>query len=262
MRQVILSVAMLSVFALGCGKDQPSGGPPGEPTTQGPTTPAGVSDLATAKPDVTMTAAAWVAEFREGKEAAKSKYAGKVIELSGVVLHMMEEFPMETMSLSLGAEHGYFLVNCRVDVASCWEKVVIGTEVTIRGKLSESGTIVNELMPATVVKVGRNPGEVMSAVDFAKRVQGGALTPKEGEEKKDRWLYVKGEVFSKDVLSDSSSRVVLKGDGNRNVICWVPKEAEQRVATLKLGQQITVLGELSAFSAGWRNLVLRDVMFR
>lgn len=269
---VRLSLLLLTAVALGCGKDDSDKGttpppgtlPPPGPTGPGPTGPGtkpqmSEAELLAAKPDHTVTPAAWHAEFKADKEAAGKKYAGKVIELTGTVATVAENEDAGISFVHLKVDKDIFGVRCATKDMALWEKVVDGCEVTVRGKLADGAIFAGELLPAAVVKVDKNPSLSATAADLVKQFKADAT--KLGDSHNGKWVYVEGEFVSSGEVKNGGIYFVLKGDADCPIKCHVPLDAEKRMKTLRPGQKLKVLGQFYAFK-GDKELSLSMCRFK
>jgi hypothetical protein len=240
------SALLLSVLmtAFGCGQKE-TGGPESK-TDSGVTAPGEPgTDLATAKPDVTMKAADWHAEFKKDKGAARAKYIGKIIELTGHVSVVDQVAGVTFIHLEEGIDAlGVQGVRCGFKDPNLWERVSVGSDVIVRGRLPEQQQdlfLPGELMPVHVVRVdNRSPS--VTAAELAERFLKDQEALKEKWDSK--WVYVEGEFVRSGMTPHGGLEFVLKGSGKVQVKCLVPGDAEKRVRALKPGQKVKVLGEL------------------
>lgn len=232
---------VLALALTGCGK-KAADDKPGDKQTE---KPEDGSDLATAKPDVTMTADAWHAEFKKDKKAAEAKYKGKVIQLTGTV---------SGVGQNLDAGIGYLLLKVKGDLLGVrgttkevdfWERVPEGADVTVRGRVPDMGFLTGELFPIHVVSVDKNPSRTFTAADLA------AEFKKDKEKLKaawdDKWVYVEGEFARTGKSLGGAEQIVLKGAGGLDIKCSIPADAKTLASKLKPGQKVKVLGQLSIY---------------
>jgi exonuclease VII large subunit len=244
-----LFLAVLTAAA-GCGKRGPSGADgKGDPDETG-------ADLAAAKPDVTMKAADWHAEFKKDDKAAKAKYAGKVVELTGQAGNVVQNADAGVAFIHLKVDKDFLGVRCGTKDMNVWEKVAEGSDVTVRGRLPEFGLFTGELMPVHVVSVGKNPAGTMTAAELAGRFEKDKEKLK--EEWDGKWVYVEGEFVRSGTNKDGVLQFVLKGAGKTEVTCSAPADAKKQVAALKPGQKVKALGQLGVYD----DVSLQMTLFR
>lgn len=250
MKTKLALLLLLTTFAAGCGKkDTPGGG--------GPDGKGGAAvDYSTATPDVTMKAADWHAEFKKDEKAAKAKYAGKLVELSGKVTSVVQNLDAGVVFLHLKVDGDVLGVRCGINDVNAWEKVPEGADVVVRGKLPEFGFLTGELMPVQVIRVDNNPTTTFTAADLAGQF---AKEPAQLKEKwADKWVYVEGEFVRSETSKNGILQIVLKGDGKAEIKCSVGSDAKKQVEAMKPGQKVKVLGQLSVYD----DVSLQMAMFR
>ena len=261
-RLTSLFSALLVVTLAGCGKDdKPTpGGPVAGPNTQQPQPsdpkppvdpqpkppgdpqpkPANPGDdLSKVKPDLTMSAEEYDKQFGKNDDEARAghaKVAGKVVELTGVVDrigHPGHNLPYVSLKGKYG--QGY------MTDPLYWEKVSSGCEVTIRGKVSQMGSV-GELRSVQIIKAGRNPAESFTATAIAKEFKTDLPASKKRE---DKWVYVEGDfVTFQKAKNGFRYEFTLKGDGDTNVVCDTDAGEKSRLEELKPGQKVKVLGKV------------------
>lgn len=232
---------VLALALTGCGK-KAADDKPGDKQTE---KPEDGSDLATAKPDVTMTAEAWHAEFKKDEKAAKAKYMGKVVQLTGKVWTLAQNIDAGITFVHLKVENDLFGVRGGTKDLNLWERVPEGAEVTIRGRLPDMGVMTGELFPIHVVSVDKNPSRTFTAAELAIEFK------KDKEKLKaawgDKWVYVEGEFVRTIKSQHGSEQIVLKGAGGVDIKCAFPMDANALASKLKPGQKVKVLGQLSIY---------------
>ncbi len=233
---------LVGLTAPGCGKKeelpakgaaQGDGGGKGEPASK-----------ALGKPDVTMDAAAWHAEFKKDADAARAKYKDKVIELSGTVDAVMPSPFGDSGNVFLEVPKETIGVQCRTTEVKPWKKVSPGSKVKIRGKVSEFGR--GELVQAEIVEAGLNPGVVISAEQLAKEF----VADRAAARKKyhDKWAYVTGDVLERTSEKYCWVLLKLKGEGDVTVNCCFGEGAYKKpVEPIKAGSKVDVFGRLSVY---------------
>jgi hypothetical protein len=231
-----LVLAVLMAVA-GCGKKDPTGDGKGGPDEA-------AADLATAKPDVTTTAAEWHAEFKKDDKAAKAKYAGKVVELTGKATSVLQNLDAGMAFIHLAVEKDFLGVRCDTKDLNVWEKVSPGSEVTVRGRLAEGGFLTGELMPVHIVSVKGQAGS-MTATELAEQFT--KEKDKLKEKWDDKWAYVEGEFVRSDTSKNGILYLLLKGSGGVDVKCFVGADSKKQVEKLKPGQKVKVLGQVSVY---------------
>jgi hypothetical protein len=204
--------------------------------------PAKEKDLSDAKPDFVLDAKAWSEEWREGLAAARAKYRGKVIDLSGEVDSFVDGAG-EPAELRLKAAEGRLGARCLTVDRQPWAKVAPGSKVKIRGMLASHGST---LSPSYIIWAGPNPALLISSQDLAKQF----AADREGTAPKfhDKWIYVDGEVVEKMPPKGAAMAVLkLKGEAKEDepvrVDCIFTGESDRAVERVKVGARVKVLGK-------------------
>jgi hypothetical protein len=240
----------------GCGKTQEQAAP----TPAGPSAPGGDSDkakpkvdLAKASPDVTTDAESWHAEWKKDAEAARKKYKGKIVELSGVVEHPDDDPYGRIGYIWLKAKSDILGPRCALDDTAPWLKVGPGCTIKIRGTVPDFG-LSGDLYPCVIVESSPTTCLEITAARLAKEFAADKKAALDKYEKK--WLIVEGELTGKEPSKIDEGRFIyltLKGDGAVNVRCYIANNSDyQRKANedLEVGQKMKVCGELGTDAKG------------
>lgn len=241
----VLAFVLFAALA-GCGKNDKATNT--DPPTNGKNTPGKLdetgADLAAAKPDVTMSAADWHAEFKKDAKAAKAKYKDKVIELTGRAASVLQNPDAGVGFVHLKVEKDILGVRGSTKDLLIWEKVSEGADVTIRGRVPEFQILTGELYPIHIVGV-KNLAPTTTAAELA------ADYAKDKEKFKaawdDKWVYLEGEFVRAGKSKSDYEEIVLKGAGDRDIHCTIPADAKGLAAKLRPGQKVKVLGQVSVF---------------
>src|SRR5262245_30897758 len=182
-RRFVLLV--VGLCAAGCGQRAPvpTDGP-GKPSPDAPPTPA-VASLE--KPDFTLDAAAWREEWKKDRTAAKKKYTGKVVELTGEVVFVMVQFEGSIAGGDLrsgpggwvnlkGAQEG-FPVQCITTDPQPWLTVSEGSKVRVRGRAGKVDA--EELVDCIIVEAGPNPALTATVEQITRDVAADSAAAKE-----------------------------------------------------------------------------------
>jgi hypothetical protein len=248
MKAVNVFAVVLCAALAGCGKkDATTSDPPADgknkPGAPGKLDETG-ADLATAKPDVTMSAADWHAEFKKDAKAAQTKYKDKVIELTGRAGSVLQNLDAGVSFVHLKVEKDILGVRGSNKDLSLWEKVSEGADVTIRGRVPEFQILTGELYPIHIVSV-KNLAPTLTAAELA------ADFAKDKEKLKqkwdDKWVYLEGEFLRAGKSKSDYEEIVLKGAGTQDIHCTIPADAKKQAAKLKPGQKVKVLGQMSIY---------------
>jgi hypothetical protein len=241
-----LVIGMLLVIGAtpGCGKKEEPPAKGGAPEGGGKENEKAAQSLG--KPDVTMTAEQWNAEWEKDKAAAEAKYKGKVVELSGTVQGADDDPYGQVGYVYLKAKGNLIGVRCATTDKKPWIKVSPGSEAKIRGKVPEAG-LPGDLFPAEIVHAGPNPGVVITAKELTKDY----AADRAAAEKKynDKWAYVSGEVAEKTESKFCKVLLKLKGEGDLTVNCCTGAGGNfKTLDALKAGAHVSMYGRLSVFS--------------
>jgi hypothetical protein len=210
------------------------------------TSPAGAGKKTTppplGKPDLVVSPEQWAADFKKDSQAARAKYKGKVIEMSGTVSLARPDPYGLCGYISLDVPNDAFGVRCVLADLKPWKKVSPGSKVTVRGKSSD--LIAGDIRPCEVVKAGPNPGVVISAQELARQF---AADRKQARQKyNEKWAYIKGEVMEKTAKPGQAS-FKLKGADGIAVTCSTGDAYKKMVTEVKVGAQVEAFGQLQIF---------------
>src|SRR5947207_99968 len=125
---------LVTLAAPGCSKKEGppvKGSPPAAEGGQKESPPQALG-----KADVTVTPAAWHAEFKKDPEAAKAKYKDKVVEMSGEVTGVRPDPYGAVGIMDLDVPNDAFGVKCMLADLKPWTKVSAGSKVDVFGQLS------------------------------------------------------------------------------------------------------------------------------
>ena len=201
---------------------------------------SGAPVQALGKPDVTITPAQWRAEFKKDAAAARAKYKGKVIEMSGTVDSARPDPYGLCGYINLEVANDFEGVRCVLTDKTPWKKVSPGSKVKVRGMSSD--VIAGDLKPCEIIEAGPNPGVVVTAPELAR--QFAADRRAANQKYDDKWAYVKGEVTEK--TSSKGCAVLLKLKGEKDVIvtCCFGEAYKAGLEAVKVGSQVDVYGRL------------------
>jgi hypothetical protein len=93
------------------------------------------ADIASQTPVATLSASELFRAFSEDEAAANLKYAGKVVEISGVI-YSAEEGSQGDLNILFMDENEMFGVACTIDQYENMDKLSEGQEITIKGECS------------------------------------------------------------------------------------------------------------------------------
>jgi hypothetical protein len=219
-----------------------------------PVTPAAASSVPdwqkpvdVSKPvDLQVAPAVWVADW-EKADAARAKYAGKIIEISGEVADVSAD-PYGSVG------YVYLKTDAKGKTATCctadtypWAKVSPGSKVKVRGTWTPDYSRNGNLSQCVIVEAGPNPALTVSAEQLGKECTAdrSAAVAKYNE----KYAFVEGEVTKVgksdycDVLATLKCDVPLTacmGAGNSS-------SEKERMKALKAGDKLKVYCRISLF---------------
>lgn len=248
-RSAALLGGLLFVVVAGCAKaprtgelTNPLSTAPDQTDSGGtPTTSNKTGDPTHAKTEYSLTAEQYLQEHVKDKAAAKAKYRGKIVELTGTVNGFAYHGRRQAIVL-METSGSPFDVQCATMDKYPWDKVVPGQMVKIRGKWEEFITC--GLTDAVLVDAGKSPATSISAPDLAKAYQ--KDMKKTVEEHKGKYLIVEGELLEP-IVDILHATLVLKGAGNTRVRCWLTLADSDRrevANAMKAGQKIRLFGKI------------------
>jgi hypothetical protein len=217
-------------------------GDPGK--SSGLPTPTG--DLLKGKADFTLDADTWQAEWEKDKKAAKEKYKGKIVELSGVVDRANDDPYLKNGYIYLKLKKSLFGLRCTLDDLAPWLTVAPGCTIMLKGIASDIYSD-GQLYPCVIIQSSPNTCLEITASQLAKEF----TKDKDAAVKKfhDKRLIVEGELASKEPSKLDKGQFIyltLKGDGAVSVRCYVANNTSDRQQandSLKVGQKLKVCGE-------------------
>jgi hypothetical protein len=238
-------------FLAGCGHQPPASvSSSGEvkPTVSEKPKETKPIDLAKAKPDFTPDPKAWFTEWVADDRAAREKYEGKVMELSGDVSEVTAKLDDErqvvqgVIILKAGAKD--HVIRCLTTDRQPWERVSPGSKVKLRGVVPLYAEFPT-LEPCNILEAGPNPAIPISAVQLTQELEDD--TKETSKRYMGKFLIVDGEVVKKQTDGLGLTTAYLKGAEDIPVACKFPHVMRSAAESLKPGQKIKVVGSY----AGW-----------
>jgi hypothetical protein len=227
--------------AVGCGL------PAGTPKPSTPEKPP--ERTVTAKKNLSVTAAALTKECDAGRDAARKKYAGRVLTVEGVVNDPSLEGTDGNPRITLAGFEAPHFVNCYCNQTGRGgvTKLSKGQKVKLTGRFVEASAIDVTLLDCEIVELGPSSGSDISAIK---------LTEEFSKDEKAAVAKYGGKIM---VIEGVVARVALEpGKGIRSAYLEgyderaakpVRVNAEfhfdhaEELATLKPGQKVKVKGE-------------------
>lgn len=245
---LVVSITVLSCGTIGCGDKNSDDGQSDEP------------DLSTMKPDYSLSSVEFSAEYKSDNKAARAKYKGKMIELTGKVVGVGRNAGKEEF-LTLEATKGSFLqVICFTRINDAWLKASPGQTVKLRGYWPPI-VVTAALVKCQILEVQGESCPRLSAEQLAKEFDADSSATAE-KYKKFSHLILDGEVASKEVNKVGAAEVFLKHGGKCRISCIFTAFEKDLTQPLEAGQQITVIGEFSSFSANESSLTLYSCLLK
>jgi hypothetical protein len=238
-----LAGILFVAFAAGCKKSDTTGATGAESKKDGAAAdPKKEAAAPLGKPDVTMDAVAWHAEFKKDNKAAKQKYKGKVVELTGTVRDLTDDPYGNVGYIYLEVKGDILGVRVATKDKKPWLTVAQGSQIKVKGKEPEAG-LPADLFEAEIVDAGPNPA-MLSAEQLAKEYTADrkATAAKYNEKR----VNVEGEVVEKGKSQYCDVQLKLKGAGEITISCCFGGAANtQGLGAAKPGQKLKVFGTLS-----------------
>jgi hypothetical protein len=258
----VLAVAVV-LLAGGCTGQATKTGPkrpepekpaPGKPSGDEPALIPPVEASPAAKdPAFKLAAEDLAKEILADEAGARSKYEGKAVELTGVVLHLNQWTTRYYLSGARKRPEDEEKLNLECQPASegkakPWP-LAAGQKVKVTGRLLYVNTLRTTLEGCTFTALTPSPvhrltaeglaGEYVKSVSAARKKYTGPGASRE--------MLITGVITGTEppTEGDQGGTVYLAGHGGVTVSCYVPKDA---IASLKKGDEVTVRGELSHLS--------------
>jgi tRNA_anti-like len=189
------------------------------------------------KPDFSLTAKDFYQEFKADKESAAAKYAGKVVELKGLMddvgrnatgSYVTLEVPVGTLNY----------VQCFTSSKRPWNKATPGQTVTVRGIYPPMRSLAF-LFDCQIVAATGGGASRFSAAELVREFE----TDPEAE-KFDirRFVVVRGEVVRLDKRELGRTEVQLKASARTHVVCTFAHWEGSDLKDVKPGQEMEALG--------------------
>jgi hypothetical protein len=205
-----------------------------------------VENLDKVEPAFRLTAEEFHKEYEAGKNAAATKYAGKVIELAGEVAGVNRNIGGES-SVTLKVEKDLLGVWCGTADEEPWTKVLPGQKIKIKGKWPEF-PVRAALVHCVFVETGEYLGVRVTAEELAAEY----TADRDGTAKKydKKYLVMTGEVLSKEFNSAGAAGIVLKSGNKVKVTCSFTAFENEQTKRIKVGQRIKVVGQFTSSFTG------------
>jgi hypothetical protein len=251
---------LVSATLVGCGGTPSSSSVPqssneNRPRDGGvvPPPPSGKETRPSASNTPAMDVEAWSAEWEVDKKAAKAKYKGKRIELSGTVGVISSEPYGNGTILYLAVGKWPTEISCYTVQREAWAKVSPGSRIKILGDCEGN----KWLLHCTIVEAGPNPAIVISAQQLAKEFLNDR--EKANEKYKDKWVHIDGTVLAtKPDGTGGAILATLQGEGDFTVRCAMSFEEKEFNASIKVGGRLKALAQVHFLWEDEKQIVLGE----
>lgn len=243
------------IFALlqttGCGKDAPPGKPPigggmrdkvGTESTnpsaaQPAATKAPMPDLAKTKPEQVFTAQEFYDQFKFSQESSK-KYAGKVLEVSGVIALVGRNLQKDAF-IYLKIENDPLGVGCFTAAPQPWSQFSKGQKVTIRG-LRREDAFGASLSSCIVVEKDPTPAIAITAEALEKEYADQFQETIKKYDKKT--MIITGVVEKTELDKYQHLTITMKTTGKVRILCHVKADDKDLLESTNPGHELTLSG--------------------
>jgi hypothetical protein len=211
-----------------------------------------VEDLSKAKSKYVVTADDLFKEYQQDKKAAAAKYANQVVEISGVVMVLDQDYSGRPYVALSAPEKPYQVgTRCYTTDQQPWAKLAPGQKVTLKGRWPPQGSFLWNhvaLNNCVVTGVGPNPAIKMSTQQLVKEFLADTGSAKRKYD--DKWVILNGKVAGKRRDKNGVLIVDVQGEGDVKLACQFGKELEPLVKRVKAGEDLTVLCRVFISDAG------------
>ncbi len=195
--------------------------------------------VADAKLDFSLTSKQFAEECDRDKAAAKAKYTGKVIELSGLMTGIGRNIFEDAFLILEGGKKSLFGVHCFMAEDQPWLKATPGQTVKVKGTASDFGP--PQLVACVITDVSGPRAPTLTAEELAREYAAGQdATHKKYEEKH---LFLSGEIAKVSINKAEVALVTFKTTGQPQVVAKFSPVAKKQTKDLTAGQKIKVLGQ-------------------
>lgn len=235
------------LLVLGCGPNGPVQSttqiqqPPGASTGQAP-----VKDD---KPDFVFDVPTWRDEWKNDREAAKKKYTGKIVELTGEVIYVMVAFEGSLAGRDLRSGPGGWVnlknpngspVTCTTTDPQPWLTVSEGSKIRIRGRAGKAND--EDLVDCVIVEAGPSSALAVTVEEITAAVAADLGAAEKKYDKK--YAHITGEVTEVVKDKDGTVKLKLKGASGVGAYATLGVPAAHRAGTIQVGQTIRLFSEV------------------
>jgi len=202
-----------------------------------------IEDLSKAKADFTMTAPEYCKEFSAITGFAPMKYAGKVVELTGVISGEAGHIGLANGEPYIPVEgNRYHWVQCFTADPQPWLKHATGQTLKLRGRQSSGDKPV--LVDCVILEASANPAIRLTVANLEEQLADGLLTTKKYFGKP---LWLSGEISSLKIDNQGGVNLLLKTGPKLKIQCWIGASERKlaRQMKMKVGDTVTFYGKCS-----------------
>jgi hypothetical protein len=203
----------------------------------------GPPDLSGEKPDFTGTAKDLAKEFSDNQAAAKAKYDGKIVEVTGKVTALEWDNNRRIALVGLDVDDlGNIVFPCRMADPEPWAQLSQGAQARIKGRWAvEEVGFRCILTDATVVAPQANDAPLITAKDLIAAMK---ADPVQTNAKYDgKRLIVEGEIVAKQARKEDGRYLIDLNGGDMKIRCSFQKENNSLGDGLQVGQKVRMYGE-------------------
>lgn len=199
------------------------------------------------KVDFQMTASEWYAEYTKDKIAAKAKYNGKVIELTGDVLMVMFDSERKQTVISLKVENSTTGMLCYALNRDVWQTICEGSQgVKLRGQFAADTLAFGQLASCELLDAGTSVAGKFTALELCEKYQADRKALEQAWDGKR--AYVEGEILKVEP-GNGTWTIQLKGNEKNHVKCSFDFDPKEFGITPTEGGKLKVLGYMELFDA-------------
>lgn len=206
-------------------------------------TKPGKSKISGPEPDLTVDPTLWWYEWFGDPEGAQKKYAGKTIQLTGIVDGIYFDHERNQACIFIKVRGRAIGLSCLLREPEPWSKLANEQRVTLRTKVLEKQRS-SYLTDCVIVDAGPNPALVVSAQQLAQEF---AKDEKTSSKKYGgKCLIMEGKVIEKIITKDEellgNVKVLLEGQGKVRIYCRFCAYTDKLTENIRVGDQVKLFG--------------------
>lgn len=237
-----LALALIGTVP-GCKKDPPPVDINVQPKQEGEPTESNKApvNLVDAKPDFKLTVDEYLEESEKDSKQTRSRYEGKILEITGVVGHWAW-FKFAVAGLQPQSKARGLGAMCTFQEADPWKKAVPGQKITIRA-VGNDNPYEWALKDAVIVEAGPYQGVVVSAEQIATETE--ADLPATVQKYNGKFLAIDGEFIGKEPPTQKWPHYCVYVRGTDKVVIECPFNDEYKLFFDQFvpGDRVKILGE-------------------